>query len=83
MPRKKAVKKAVKRAPRVFNEPQDELLKEFKQYHTVKITQAFTEITGVVVGFTKDGVIIRENGQQEHKEFKAGEINFVSDLNFQ
>ena len=82
MAKKKEVKKAP-RKPKFFDEPQDELLKEFKQFHTVKVGVAFTEITGVVIRFTKDGVIIRENGQQEHKEFKAGEVQFISDLKVQ
>ena len=71
------------RNPKFFSEPQHELLKEFKQNHTVKVSVGLSEINGVVIRFTKDGVIIRENGQQEHREFKAGEVQFMNDQGVQ
>lgn len=81
---KKTTKKEVKvKTPKFFTKPQDELLKEFKQNHTVKVAIGLSEINGVVINFTKDGVIIRENGQQEHKEFKAGEVQFMNDQGVQ
>jgi len=83
MPRAKKVAKKAPRKPKFFNEPQDELLKEFVQNHTVKVGVGLTEITGVVIRFTKDGVIIRENGQQEHREFKAEEVQFINDQGVQ
>jgi len=83
MAKKKAAKKAVKRTPKFFDEPQTELLKEFVQNHTVKVGVGLTEINGVVIRFTKDGVIIRENGQQEHREFKAEEVQFINDQGVQ
>jgi len=79
---KKVVKKAP-RKPKFFDEPQIELLKEFKQFHTVKISKGLTEIVGVVIRFTADGVVIRENGQQEHIEFKTEDIQFVNDQGVQ
>jgi len=81
MAKKKIVKKV--KTPKFFTKPQDELLKEFKQNHTVKVAIGLSEINGVVINFTKDGVIIRENGQQEHKEFKAGEVQFMNDQGVQ
>jgi len=83
MATKKVVKKEVSRKPKFFDEPQDELLKEFKQFHTVKVMVGLSEINGVVIRFTKDGVIIRENGQQEHREFKTGEVQFMNDQGVQ
>ena len=59
------------KAPRklkIFSEPQNELLKEFKQFHTVRVRIGVSEITGVVINFTKDGVVLRENGQQKPYE---------------
>lgn len=83
MPKKSKKSKSVVKKVKFFDEPQHELLKEFKQFHTVKVSVALTEINGVVIRFTKDGVIIRENGQQEHREFKADEVQFVNDQGVQ
>jgi len=68
---------------KLYNESKNELLKEFKQNHTVKFRHGMREITGAVIGFTKDGVVIRRNGQQDHKEYKADEIHFLNDLKVQ
>ena len=80
MSKSKKSKPTTKRKPKFSSEPQHELLKEFKQFHTVKIRVAFTELEGTVINFTKEGVVLRLKGEQEHKEYKAEEIQFIGDL---
>lgn len=80
--KKKEVKKTKKvvKKPEVFDEAQMELLSEFKKNHTVLFHYGMTEVKAVVLGFSKDGVIVREYGQQDKKEYKASEIEFITDL---
>ncbi len=87
MPKKTKTKAKAKKATRkkikkdiIYDTFQDERLNEFQKNHTVKIGYGMSEFKAVVLGFTKDGIIVRKYGQQDHKEYKVDEIQFLGDL---